>query len=77
MVEFVAPASLRVDQAGPLEHVEVLGDRLAGRGESVLHREPGAELEQRLRLALDELVEDCPRVGSASALNTSASATLR
>jgi hypothetical protein len=31
----------------------------------VLHRQPGAELEQRLAVALDELVEDRPprRVG--------------
>jgi hypothetical protein len=68
MVKLVAPASLRTDQAGLLEYVEVLRHRLAGRREPVLCCEPGAELEQRLRLALDELVEDRPTGGVGQCL---------
>src|SRR5690349_4378128 len=51
------------DQPGRLEHVEVLRDRLAGRRQVVLRRQPGAELEEGLVVTLDQLVEDRPSGG--------------
>ena len=42
------------------EHVEVLRDRLPGRPETVLRGQPRAELEQRLAVALGQLIEDRP-----------------
>ncbi len=57
-VEFVAASALRADEPSGFEDVEVLGYRLARRSESVRHRELVADLEERLFLALGELVED-------------------
>src|SRR3954453_3712866 len=57
-MELVATRASGLDQAGLLQHVEVLRDRLPRRREAVLHGEPRAELEQRLPVALAQLVED-------------------
>ena len=46
-----------------LQFVEVLGDCLAGGREAMLHREPAAQLEQRLPVAVAEFVEDVPPCG--------------
>src|SRR5262249_7042507 len=35
-------------------------DRLAGKAQTMLHRQPRAELEQRLPIPLVQFVEDCP-----------------
>ena len=58
VVELGATASLGHHQAGVLEHGEMLRDRLAGRTESVPHREQGAELEQGLTVPGSKLIED-------------------
>jgi hypothetical protein len=55
LVAAIAPAK---HESGRFEHGQVLGDRLACRAESVLGREPRADLEQRLVIALAQLVED-------------------
>jgi hypothetical protein len=67
-VELVAALAPGRDEAGPFEDVQVLGDGLTGGAETVLHREAGAQLEQRLPVAIGQLVEDgAPRrVGERS-----------
>jgi len=47
-----------VNQAGLLQHVEMLGDRLAGEGFAVLRERQGADLEQRLVGPLAQPVDD-------------------
>jgi hypothetical protein len=56
-VELLAPLPLGADQVGGLQDGEVLAHRLAG------HREPGAQLPQRLAVALVEPVEQPAPVG--------------
>ncbi|MFN8050490.1 MAG: hypothetical protein U0Q22_03550 [Acidimicrobiales bacterium] len=56
-MELVATVASGRHEAGLLEHVEVLGDGLPRGGELVLGREAGAELEERLAVAVDELVQ--------------------
>src|SRR5262245_65164872 len=58
VVELVAALASCLDQAGGLEQLEVLRDRLAGRSEPVLGRQARAELEQPLPVPLGQLVED-------------------
>ena len=57
-VELVAALAAGVEEAGGFEDVEVLGDGLAGGGQTVFHDEAGAELEEGLAVAVEELVED-------------------
>src|SRR6185369_3472171 len=65
VVELVPALSPGPDEPSLLEDVEVLRDRLAGRSEAVVADQPDAELEQRLAIALLQLIEDRPagRVG--------------
>ena len=65
VVELVAALPPRSDEPCLLEDIEVLGDRLTGRVEAVVADQPDAELEQRLAIALSQLIEDRPagRVG--------------
>jgi hypothetical protein len=63
VVELVAALPAGDDQAGGLQHVEVLGDRLAGGGEPMLHGQPRADLEQGLVVTVGQLVEDLPAGG--------------
>src|SRR5690606_39842481 len=58
VVELVAPRATGADEPRGLEDLEVLGDRLPGRGELVTRGEAGADLEERLAVAVHELVED-------------------
>jgi hypothetical protein len=58
VVVLVATSSFGGDESGGFEDGEVLGNGLAGRAESVLHDQAGADLEQRLAVPVDELVED-------------------
>jgi hypothetical protein len=58
VVVLVATSSFGGDESGVFEDGEVLGDGLAGGAESVLHGEAGTDLEQRLAVPVDELVED-------------------
>jgi hypothetical protein len=58
VVVLVATSSFGGDESGVFEDGEVLGDGLAGGAESVLHGQAGADLEQRLAVPVDELVED-------------------
>ena len=67
-MELVPAFAPRADQAGPLEHVEVLRDRLPGQPEAMLHRQPRAELEERLTVAVSELVEDRPARGRGESM---------
>ena len=61
VVELVpAVAFDRHHEAGALEHVEMLRDRLARRVDPVLHQQARTELEQRLTIALGQLIEDGP-----------------
>ncbi|MDA0168199.1 hypothetical protein OJ998_03805 [Solirubrobacter taibaiensis] len=57
VVELVSAVPARLDQAGLLEHVEVLRDRLA-RHAQPFRGEPAAQLEERLTAAVAQLVED-------------------
>ena len=72
VVVLVAPSTFGRDESGGFEEGEVLGDGLAGRIESVLHGQSGADLEECLVVAVDELVEDGSTVASFNALNSSA-----
>ena len=56
-MELVPAVPARLDQAGLLEHVEVLRDRLAGHAQPV-RGQPAAQLEERLTVAVGQLVED-------------------
>jgi hypothetical protein len=58
MVELVATLAAGPDQAGRLQDLQVLRDGLSGRSQAVSHDQPGAELEERLAVALHEFVED-------------------
>ena len=58
VVELVAALLAGADEAGLLEHREVLRDRLPRRAEPVLGGQPRAELEQRLPVPLPQLVQD-------------------
>src|SRR3954451_17672199 len=62
-MELVPAFAARPDEPGGLEDVEVLRDGLPRRGEAVLHRQPRADLEQRLVVAIGQLVEDRPPGG--------------
>jgi hypothetical protein len=62
-MELVPPLPFRGDQPRLLQDFQVLRDRLPGGGETVLHRETRTDLEQRLAIALDELVQDRPPGG--------------
>lgn len=55
LVSALAPAAYETSR---LQHLQVLRDRLSRQPELVLHREPGAELEQRLAVSILELVEN-------------------
>jgi len=57
-MELVSARSARPDQTGLLEDGQVLRDRLPGGADAVPHREPAADLEQGLLVALGQLVED-------------------
>ncbi len=61
-------SSPRGEETGRLEDVEMLGDGLASRTQPVLHREATAQLEQRLTVSVDELIEDRPPRGISERL---------
>ena len=67
-MELVATLPPCSHETSRLEDVDVLGDRLSGRTHPVLRREPGAELEQRLSVALHELIEDRSACGIGQCL---------
>jgi len=58
VVELVPSLAPAAHQARRLEHRKVLRNGLSRQSEPVLHRQTGAELEQRLAVAVGELVED-------------------
>ena len=55
LVDLVAALPPGRDETRLLEHGQVLGDTLAGEGQSVSHRQPRADLEERLPVPVDEL----------------------
>ena len=59
-MELRAARASRPDKAGRLEHVEVLGDGLPAASEPMARKKPMADLEERLAVAIGELVEDRP-----------------
>jgi hypothetical protein len=59
VVELVAALSTGGDQSSALEDVEMLGDGLPRGAEAVLGRQPGAQLEQRLAVPVQQFVEQC------------------
>jgi len=58
VVELASALALAAHEAGRLEHVEVLRDRLSRQPQAMLHRQPGAELEERLTVSVVKLIED-------------------
>jgi len=60
VVELVPAVAPGLDQASRLQHVQMLRDCLARRTEVVSCRESRADLEERLTVALGQLVEDRP-----------------
>jgi hypothetical protein len=58
VVVLVAALPTSGDQTRALEDVEVLGDGLPGGAQAVLGGQPGAELEQRLTVPVQQLVEE-------------------
>ena len=63
MVDLGPTLAPRLQQTGRLEDVEVLRDGLSRQADLMTRREPGADLEQRLPVALAQLVEDRPPRG--------------
>lgn len=59
-MELVPALATRDQQTGVFQNREVLRHRLPGRRQLMLHREARADLEERLLIALDELVDDHP-----------------
>src|SRR5690606_41741211 len=59
VVELVAPLATGADEPRGLEDLEVLGDRLPGRGELVTRGEAGADLDERLAVAVHGVVGGC------------------
>ena len=62
-MKLVTTLPLGRDEADVFQHGEMLRDRLACQSEPVFHRQPGAELEQRLAVALLQFVENCATRG--------------
>jgi len=60
VVKLVAPLALGCNQPGRFEQFKMLRDTLAGSRDLVLHRQAGAQLEQRLAIPLGQFVEDRP-----------------
>lgn len=60
VMKFVPALTPARDEPGRLQHAQVLRDRLPCEPELVLHRQPGAQLEQRLAVAVVELIENRP-----------------
>lgn len=60
MVKFEAALPLRGDESNRLQHGEMLGDRLPGEIEVMLHRQTNADLVERLTIAIAQLVENRP-----------------
>src|SRR5262249_44264279 len=60
VMELASALPPRGQQSGRFEDVEVLRDRLPRQPEPVLHRQPTAQLEQRLAIPLLQFVEDRP-----------------
>jgi hypothetical protein len=58
VVELVSALAPAAHEARRLEHLQVLRHRLPRQAELVLHREPRADLEQRLPVSIVQLVED-------------------
>src|SRR5690606_42096588 len=58
VVELVAPLATGADEPRGLEDLEVLGDRLPGRGELEARGEAGADPDERLAGADHELAGD-------------------
>ena len=67
-MELVPAVAFDPDEAGGLQHVEVLGDRLTRRVDPVLHQQATAELEKRLTVAFGQLIEDGPPGGIGKGL---------
>ena len=59
VVELVTAVPSGRHQSGPLEHLEMLGNGLSRQADPMLHRQTGAQLEQRLPIPFVQLVEDC------------------
>ena len=76
VVELVPALATGPDQAGRLEHVEVLRDGLPRRPEAVFRCQPDAELEQGLAVAFGQLIEDRPTGGIRQRLEHVSHATM-
>jgi len=59
-MELVAAPALRSHQAGLLEYVEVLRNRLPAGADAVTHDQPTTDLEEGLAVAIGQFIEDCP-----------------
>lgn len=57
-VHLGAPAPMRPDEPGPLQHVEVLRDRLSRQTSAILCNRRSADLEQGLPWTLREAIKD-------------------
>ncbi len=59
MVELVSPLTVRDDESHCFEYREMLRDRLSRERQPTTHGQAGTELEQRLSVAIMQLVENC------------------
>lgn len=59
-MEFVSPRTFGDHETNGFQQVEVLGDRLSGHPQAVFHRQPSAQLEQRLAIPVVQLVQNRP-----------------
>src|SRR5690242_18008656 len=63
-----APAPMRLDQSSPLQHVEVLRDRLSRQASAILCDRRSADLKQGLPGTLRQAIKDAPTHGIAERL---------
>src|SRR5262245_49595247 len=59
-VHLRAPAPMRLYEASPLQHVEVLRDRLPRQGAAILCKRRRADLKQGLAGTLRQAIKDAP-----------------
>lgn len=57
-MELVAPLPSGMHQTGLLEHLKMLRNRLPAQRKLVLHRQPRAQLEERLAIPFGQFVDD-------------------
>lgn len=67
-MELVPSLTAGIEQTGLFQDIQVLGDGLPGRAQTMFHRQPGAYLEQGLTVLVAQFVENRPPRGIGKSL---------